>query len=461
MTGAIVPLDGAEAEVAGQRALHLTGTLLTHVNQWRAARKDVEDAVAALEEHPGPDAFVDAALRRAAREGHGYTPIMGLPKRYRLPLEMAGHEKVERRAMEGELEELERAWREAEEIAAIADDLRLLEEVTEWIDPRAAATDGWLSGRPGRRATVGAGREQAAEHPRASIHSTVWRPGSHRGRHSRDGDLTTTKEPTLAPMLAVYAPSKEALTRLRPRLPRERTARLTTDWNEFLSCGGDAVCGVVMAPRLRAPLLRRLHGWRRRWPDTPLVLAVQMTASVLPGLSGLPVSRFVSHRVSAEELATAIRQARDARFLERAARAFEASDRLPPPLGPVLALACRTRPPHPSVQSLSRVGDVTPSALRRQLQRAGLESAPPTPKFVLDWIVVLRAAPRATASSWEATAEVFRMSSRTLRRIVKRRAGMRPGEIDGADLPRLRAGFREEVLDPLLGPDASKLTESG
>jgi hypothetical protein len=36
---------------------------------------------------------------------------------------MAANEDVERRALEGELAELEAAWREAEEIAAIADRL--------------------------------------------------------------------------------------------------------------------------------------------------------------------------------------------------------------------------------------------------------------------------------------------------------------------------------------------------
>jgi hypothetical protein len=38
-------------------------------------------------------------------------------------LEMALHEEQERRAMDGELAELEAMWREAEEIAAIADAL--------------------------------------------------------------------------------------------------------------------------------------------------------------------------------------------------------------------------------------------------------------------------------------------------------------------------------------------------
>jgi hypothetical protein len=48
-----------------------------------------------------------------------------------LAMEMALHEDDERRAMEGELSALESAWRDAEEIAAIADDLTLPEAVME------------------------------------------------------------------------------------------------------------------------------------------------------------------------------------------------------------------------------------------------------------------------------------------------------------------------------------------
>jgi hypothetical protein len=44
---------------------------------------------------------------------------------------MAAHEELERRALEGELAILEAAWREAEEIAAIADTLTLPERVVE------------------------------------------------------------------------------------------------------------------------------------------------------------------------------------------------------------------------------------------------------------------------------------------------------------------------------------------
>jgi hypothetical protein len=44
---------------------------------------------------------------------------------------MASHEESERRALEGELHILEAAWRDAEEIAGIADDMFLPASVEE------------------------------------------------------------------------------------------------------------------------------------------------------------------------------------------------------------------------------------------------------------------------------------------------------------------------------------------
>ena len=57
-----------------------------------------------------------------------------MPHHTRLAFEMALHEEEERRALEGELWRLERAWREAEEIAAIADDLLLPEGASGFVD---------------------------------------------------------------------------------------------------------------------------------------------------------------------------------------------------------------------------------------------------------------------------------------------------------------------------------------
>jgi hypothetical protein len=60
--------------------------------------------------------------------------VAGLPLDTRLAIEMAVNEENERIALEGELALLELAWKEAEEIAAIADTLALPREVEEQFD---------------------------------------------------------------------------------------------------------------------------------------------------------------------------------------------------------------------------------------------------------------------------------------------------------------------------------------
>jgi hypothetical protein len=55
--------------------------------------------------------------------------LFALSTPHRLALEMSLHEEAERRALRGELRELERAWRDAEEIAGIADELLVPESV--------------------------------------------------------------------------------------------------------------------------------------------------------------------------------------------------------------------------------------------------------------------------------------------------------------------------------------------
>jgi hypothetical protein len=51
------------------------------------------------------------------------TSLLDVPLVDRVALEMAAHEETERRALEGELAELAAAWREADEIASIAEAL--------------------------------------------------------------------------------------------------------------------------------------------------------------------------------------------------------------------------------------------------------------------------------------------------------------------------------------------------
>jgi hypothetical protein len=60
--------------------------------------------------------------------------LFGFSTVQRLAFEMALHEETERRAMQGELAELERAWRDAEEIAKIADNLLVPSSVAEFVE---------------------------------------------------------------------------------------------------------------------------------------------------------------------------------------------------------------------------------------------------------------------------------------------------------------------------------------
>jgi hypothetical protein len=118
--------------------------VLPLLNRSGGARYDVERAVAMLADRRDPASLFAAlagadALRTARTAGLGQ-----LAPPYRLALEMAAHEEQERRALEGELHELETAWRRAEEIAAIADDLLLPERLTSRL--------GQLSGRSSARA---------------------------------------------------------------------------------------------------------------------------------------------------------------------------------------------------------------------------------------------------------------------------------------------------------------------
>ena len=125
--------------VHGPEAVQLAGKLLARINHAGAFRRTVQDAVGRLESAGGPDEF----MRRVAKEDRGYARPPGwtwnegarasIPQASlarlaavdRLALEMAANEEAERRALEGELAELEAAWAEAEEIAGIADNLTL------------------------------------------------------------------------------------------------------------------------------------------------------------------------------------------------------------------------------------------------------------------------------------------------------------------------------------------------
>jgi hypothetical protein len=112
-------------------ALRLAGRLLPAINVSGGSRRTVQTAVQTLDDQRGSEAFLEQffsgspSLTWRGKE----KPIAALPAPTRLALEMALHEEAERRAIQGELALLEEAWREAEEIAGIADNLFLPDEV--------------------------------------------------------------------------------------------------------------------------------------------------------------------------------------------------------------------------------------------------------------------------------------------------------------------------------------------
>lgn len=111
----------------------LLGRAMIHSNQGGGTRKGIARAVSLLVEAGSAEGYLRSIAERrlrvfapitfrqfTSRVGHLGRPMGTFPQEG-LALEMALHEETERRALEGELAVLEAAWRDAEEIAAIAD----------------------------------------------------------------------------------------------------------------------------------------------------------------------------------------------------------------------------------------------------------------------------------------------------------------------------------------------------
>jgi hypothetical protein len=120
----------------GEEAQRLIGAIMPGMNRMGGKPVTVRHAVSEIEHHGHPDGFLaDVVSGDRFRDKHG-TPgyVNKMPRHSKLALEMALHEEQERRALEGELWRLERAWEAAEEIAAISDDLLLSEGTEEFLE---------------------------------------------------------------------------------------------------------------------------------------------------------------------------------------------------------------------------------------------------------------------------------------------------------------------------------------
>ncbi|MEP6731165.1 MAG: hypothetical protein ABJE10_11030 [bacterium] len=122
-----------EVELTGDDAIRAASALLPRLNRTGGSKDEVSRAVEYLEESADPAKLfrraVDAIEKRESSRllslNRGTNLLASLPTAGRLALEMASHEDSERRALEGELHVLEAAWKDAEEIAGIADDMFL------------------------------------------------------------------------------------------------------------------------------------------------------------------------------------------------------------------------------------------------------------------------------------------------------------------------------------------------
>jgi hypothetical protein len=149
--GIVVPAIRAipDLSLRGHPARRVLSRAMIHVNEGGGSRAVVREAVDRLVAADTPEHLVRDTVRRGFDLGGALaaTPLLQVPGLFRvqrrkarrrsrpdgpgpalrapelLALEMALHEETERRALAGELAALEAAWREAEEIAAIADSL--------------------------------------------------------------------------------------------------------------------------------------------------------------------------------------------------------------------------------------------------------------------------------------------------------------------------------------------------
>ena len=92
--------------------------VLPLLNRYGGSARGVNAAITRLEQAGDPERFLGTLAERQAT-------ISKLDKESRLAFEMALHEQAERNAMSGELSALEDAWREAEDLARVADTLGL------------------------------------------------------------------------------------------------------------------------------------------------------------------------------------------------------------------------------------------------------------------------------------------------------------------------------------------------
>lgn len=121
-------------DFTGRDALHTAHMVMPAINMFGGSPASVVGAVKEIEEAGSPERYFKRIVAYSRENHRTYMSLKEFPAAMRLAAEMAAHEETERAALEGELQQLETDWREAEEIASIADNLFLPKSVTDFID---------------------------------------------------------------------------------------------------------------------------------------------------------------------------------------------------------------------------------------------------------------------------------------------------------------------------------------
>ena len=138
---------GRKTRFVGEDARRVATAVVPQLNGAGGPRRTVQDAVRQIESSSHPGRFLFDVARDIPRRLGKVGYVRSMPKPTKLALEMALHEEQERRALEGELWQLEQAWQEAEEIAAIADSLLLPARSAEFFE-RYRGSDGSRASDP-------------------------------------------------------------------------------------------------------------------------------------------------------------------------------------------------------------------------------------------------------------------------------------------------------------------------
>ena len=131
--GLRLALDGKYLDFHGAEALHTAHIVSPAVNVEGGSDDNIRIAVREIEIAGSPQQYFRRIVKYGQTKGFRYTNLKEYPEEMALAFEMATHEETERQAIEGELAQLEADWREAEEIAAIADNMFLPQAITDFV----------------------------------------------------------------------------------------------------------------------------------------------------------------------------------------------------------------------------------------------------------------------------------------------------------------------------------------